>query len=117
MKIGGLKWLGIRTERYEETVAFFRDALELEVKETTESFVAFKAPNGDVIEVFDTTDTDHSFFTTGPVAGFGVDDVAAARSELEGRGLEFIGPICGEAGERWTHFHGPDGNVYEITGA
>jgi hypothetical protein len=42
---------------------------------------------------------------------------AAARSELEGRGLEFIGPTCGEPGERWAHFRGPDGNVYEMTGA
>ncbi len=114
MEITGLKWLGIRTEAYEETVAFFRDVLKLEEKETQALYAGFKLPDGDVVDVFHADEEDHKFFTTGRVAGFGVTDVEAARKELESRGIEFIGGIQGEGDDRWTHFRGPDGNVYEI---
>lgn len=117
MKITGVKWLGVRTEAYDATVAFFRDTLELEMKETQETFTGFRTPNGDEIEVFRPEDVEHAFFTTGPVAGFGVEDVAASRQELEAAGIELIGPLHDEAGGRWSHFRGPDGNVYEITEA
>ena len=57
-------------------------------------------------------------FEDAPVAGFLVDDVAAARAELEQlEGVEFIGPIHddGGFGNQWSHFRAPDGQVYEVT--
>lgn len=115
MEITGVRWVGIRTDRTEQTVAFFRDVLRLEPK--LGPVVGFKTANGDVIEVFGTDDREHAFFTTGPVPGFGVADVEAARRELEAAGIEFIGPIHADDDERWTHFRGPDGNIYELTQA
>jgi predicted enzyme related to lactoylglutathione lyase len=117
MEFTGLKWLGTRTDKFAETVSFFRDVMKLEVKETQESFAWFLLPNGDEVEVFGVEEPDHKFFTTGPVTGFGVTDIEEARRELETAGVEFIGEIHGEPGGRWSHFYGPDGNVYEITGA
>lgn len=115
MEITGLKWLGIRTEKFGQTVSFFRDAMKLEVKESQSSFTGFKLANGDEVEVFGTDEPDHRFFTTGPVAGFGVEDIEETRRELEAAGIDFIGEIHGDAGARWSHFYGPDGNIYEIT--
>ena len=118
MEITGLRWLGTRTEKFSEMVSFFRDVMNLEVKETQESYTGFNFPNGDTVEVFGVDEPDHKFFTTGPVAGFGVADIEASRRELEAAGIEFIGDIHGdESGHRWSHFYGPDGNVYEITEA
>jgi hypothetical protein len=115
MEVTGLRWLGTRTERFSQMVSFFRDVLELEIKETQESYTGFKLPNGDTVEVFGADEPDHKFFTTGPVAGFGVNDIEGSRRELEAAGIEFIGDIHGDSDSRWSHFYGPDGNVYEIT--
>lgn len=49
-------------------------------------------------------------FSTGPVVGFEVADLAAATSELRRAGVELLG----DPGQGWQHFRGPDSNVYEL---
>ena len=116
MKAKGLVWLGTRTRNFDDTVRFFGDTLGLNAVHEEPDFTVFKLPNGDTVEVFGPTDEDHEHFDTGPVAGFLVDDVAGARADLESAGVEFIGPVHGaDDGGSWSHFRGPDGNVYEIT--
>jgi catechol 2,3-dioxygenase-like lactoylglutathione lyase family enzyme len=113
--ISGLVWGGTRTENFDATVRFFEDVMGLERDEQQPGFVSFKLTNGDKFEVFGPADTNHSFFTTGPVIGFGVGDVDAERARLEAAGIEFVAPTQGEGGYRWAHFRGPDGNIYELT--
>lgn len=75
----------------------------------------FQMPNGDLFEIFD-SQTSTNDFMTHPVAGFLVDDIVAARAEMEVKGIELIGPIQGDSEEyKWTHFRAPDGFVYELT--
>jgi hypothetical protein len=33
---------------------------------------------------------------------------------MEASGIEFIGPLQHSEDDKWTHFRGPDGNIYEI---
>jgi predicted enzyme related to lactoylglutathione lyase len=115
--IKGLNWLGIRTERFVELVTFYREAMRLEVDHEEDDFVVFKLPDGSKVEVFGPSDQDHLHFNTGPVAGFDVEDVEAARKHLEAGGAEFLGPIqqWEPTGEAWSHFRAPDGNIYELT--
>jgi predicted enzyme related to lactoylglutathione lyase len=115
--IKGLTWLGIRTERYEELITFLREGMGLETDHRETDFMAFKLADGSTVEVFGPSDRDHRHFSTGPVAGFLVDDIQAARERLEAAGAEFIGPVhrWEETGEAWSHFRAPDGNVYEVT--
>jgi predicted enzyme related to lactoylglutathione lyase len=115
--ITGLTWLGVRTERYEELIAFLKEGMGIEVDHVEDHFTAFKLPDGSRVEVFGPSDPDHRFFTTGPVAGFRVNDIEATRSRLEAAGAESIGPIhrWEETGQAWSHFRAPDGNVYEVT--
>jgi predicted enzyme related to lactoylglutathione lyase len=115
--IRGLSWVGTRTERYSELTAFYRDAMGLDVDHEEEDFTVFKLPDGSKVEVFGPSDQDHTHFQTGPVAGFEVEDIEAARARLEEGGAEFIGPIhhWEPTGEAWSHFRAPDGNVYELT--
>lgn len=115
--IKGLVWVGTRTDRYAEMVGFYRDALGLPIEHEAGEFAVFGLPDGSKAEVFGTSDTEHTHFSEGPVVGFLVDDVVAARGFLEARGIEFIGSVHQSelAGEAWSHFRAPDGNVYEIT--
>jgi predicted enzyme related to lactoylglutathione lyase len=116
MQAKGLAWLGTRTESFDETVGFFGGTLGLSKAHEEPDFAVFELPNGDKVEVFGPGDRDHDHFTTGPVVGFLVDDVEAARCELEEAGTSFIGPVhTAEDGGSWSHFVGPDGNVYELT--
>jgi catechol 2,3-dioxygenase-like lactoylglutathione lyase family enzyme len=116
MKAKGLVWLGTRTRNFDETVGFFGDVLGLRAVHEEPDFTVFKLPNGDSVEVFGPGEREHEHFDTGPVAGFLVNDVSEARADLEAAGISFIGPVHGaEDGGSWSHFTGPDGNVYEIT--
>jgi predicted enzyme related to lactoylglutathione lyase len=114
MKVSALTWAGTRTDRFDATVRFFEEVMGIELEETQAGFASFRTQEGDKFEVFGPEDTDHDFMTC-PVVGFGVDDIESARAELEGAGVEFIGPTQREGDHAWAHFRGPDGHVYEIT--
>jgi predicted enzyme related to lactoylglutathione lyase len=117
VEVKGLTWSGTRTDSFDQTVKFFRQVMGLDLDNEQSGFASFKLANGDKFEVFGPDDRDHTFFTTGPVVGFGVDDVEAARKELESHGVEFMAPTRSEGEYRWAHFRGPDGNIYEIGGS
>lgn len=115
--VKGLVWVGSRTEHYEGMKGFYRDALGLSLEHEDGEFAVFRLSDGSKAEVFGSSDTEHTHFNRGPVAGFLVDDVESAREVLEAQGIEFIGPVhvWEPTGEAWSHFRAPDGNVYEIT--
>jgi catechol 2,3-dioxygenase-like lactoylglutathione lyase family enzyme len=115
-----LCWLGVRTSRYAETVAFLRDVLGLAVEFETPTTTELSVENGDRVQVFGPGDPYHTFFAehaTGPVALFEVDDLDHARSELEAAGVEIVGPPGRDSSWEWIHFRGPDGNLYELAGS
>jgi hypothetical protein len=115
MKIKGIVWLGTRTDRFEQMTDFCRNVLGMSQTFIEPGFAIFDLPDGDRLEVFG-ADRSMNEFMTHPVAGFLVDDIEAARAELEARGIEFIGPIHSDTDDyKWTHFRAPDGFVYELT--
>jgi catechol 2,3-dioxygenase-like lactoylglutathione lyase family enzyme len=114
-KAKGLNWLGTRPERYEETVRFLREVLGLQLEHKGDDFAILALEDGTHVEVFGPGEKDHPFMTTGPVVGFKVEDVAAARREMEAAGVEFLdAEVQTYQNSSWTHFRGPDGNVYQI---
>jgi len=116
VKVRGIRWLGTPTARYAETVAFARDVLGMTLQLEQDDFAVFHAENGDTFEVFGPKGiADGHRFMVAPVAGFEVDDVAAARREMEAKGIRFIGELHAGSSSAWSHFYGPDGHVYEIT--
>ncbi len=119
MKINGIVYIGIKTNKFDELVHFYGAVLGLKQVHNEPGFAAFSAPNGDKIEVYGPNDPhgqNHNQFTTGPVPGFEVEDIEESKRELESKGIQFIGSIHGSkpGGSRWAHFRGPDGNVYEL---
>ncbi len=115
MKIKGIVWLGTRTARFEQMNEFCRTVLGLSQTSNESGLAVYQLPDGDLFEVFDSQHFPDDFMTH-PVAGFLVDDIAAARAEMESKDIEFIGPIHGDSDDyKWTHFRAPDGFVYELT--
>ncbi len=116
MNIIKLGWVGTRTTNDDATVAFFRDVLGLPVGLELPGFRMMKLPDGSKVEVFGPATDMNRHFTTGPVAGFLVDDVFAATHELRSAGTEIVlEPELDEWGNAWVHFRAPDGNIYEFT--
>ena len=115
MNVRGVVWAGVKTERYAETLAFFRDVLGLPLAEVGPDFAWSKLPDTSQFEIFGPADADHDHFTTGPVPEFLVDDLHEAAAELEAAGAELLGPVQGTPEQGWLHFRGPDGNVYGLT--
>ncbi len=114
MEVKRLVWLGLRTSKFEETVKFFKEVMGLELIREEQDLVGFRLSSDTDMEVYSPHNEFHSFFTTGPVVGFLVDNVDEARATMEAAGIEFIGPIQRSGGTSWNHFRAPDGTVFEI---
>src|SRR5437588_488479 len=87
MEVRGLGWLGTRTERWAELVAFYKDVLGLRAVVDGTEFAVFELPDGSQVEVFGPSMEKCAHFATGPVTGFLVDDLPKARAEMEGSGV------------------------------
>ena len=116
MEVLKLAWVGTRTADDEATAAFFRDVLGLRANLLAPGFWLLKLPDASKAEVFGPQSDVNRHFTTGPVAGFLVDDVPGAAAELRSKGTEILLESDVDAsGNAWVHFQAPDGNVYELT--
>jgi catechol 2,3-dioxygenase-like lactoylglutathione lyase family enzyme len=117
MDVRRIAWLGVRTERAEAMVAFFKDTLGLGLQYAEDGQWEFSLPEGGKAEVFSSASPHNAHFEAGPVAGFYVDDVATATEELRDAGIEIVhGPVFADEGDAaWVHFRAPDGNLYELT--
>jgi catechol 2,3-dioxygenase-like lactoylglutathione lyase family enzyme len=114
MHVKGLIWLGLRTAQFEEMVKFFRDVMGMQPIRDEPELAGFQLTNDTQVELYRPDEEFHTFFTTGPVVAFQVDDVDAARATMEAAGIEFIGPIQRAGKTSWNHFRAPDGTVFEI---
>jgi catechol 2,3-dioxygenase-like lactoylglutathione lyase family enzyme len=109
-----LAWVGTRALRYEETREFFGGVMGLEVVEDLPELIEYRLPDGASVEIFlPGSPLDHPHFLTGPVPGFGVENVERAAGALRSLNVPILqskmGPIGG-----WAHFRAPDGCVYEL---
>ena len=116
MTVQRVDFVGIRTNRLGETAALFRDVLEAPVTRQTADLIGFKLADGAVLELYGPSDAFHSFFTTGPVVAFRVEDFEMARRAMVEAGVRFIGNVQHADGHLWQHFHSPDGTILELSG-
>ncbi len=116
MAVEGIGFVGIRTDRLEETADLFQNVIGLPPTRRTGDVVAFTLGDGALLELFGPKEEFHAFFTTGPVVGFRVDDFDARRRAMLAAGVEFIGDVQHGDGMSWQHFRCPDGTIAEITG-
>ena len=115
MHVKGIIWIGSATEDRKRTAAFFADQLGMNLAVDVPGFSRLTADNGDLLEIFGPDSAEHDHLDTGPVAGFWVDDIVGAHTELTDAEVEGVTPIeRGPDGHRWFYFKAPDGNFYEL---
>lgn len=116
MAVKGVGFVGMRTDRFEETLALLRDVVGLPLVRQSADVAAVTLADGTFVELFGPGEIDHAHFTTGPVVGFRVDDFDAVHSAMIDAGVEFLGEVQHLDGSGWRHFRCPDGTVAEIMG-
>ena len=116
MTVDAVAFVGLRSDRFAETVHLFRGIIGVPVTRETTHMAGFRFGDDTVLETYGPADDFHSFFTTGPVVGFRVGDFDATRAAMLTAKVEFIGPIQHVNGVSWQHFRCPDGTVSEIIG-
>ncbi len=113
MRVLGYTWAGVRSTDLESTVHFFAETLGLSLIEQHEGLAQFVMPSGQIFEVFGSKSRYYQLHAC-PVLGFQVEDVRAAREELESAGVEFVTDVFGDESEAWTYFRDPDSHIYEL---
>ena len=108
--IAGVDFVTLWTKDFEAADSFYGTTLGLPCIDRYDRAPGAEYQAGDLtLQVLDAAAIGREFRTNGPLA-FRVDDVAAARAELESRGVEFIhafdSGVCHNA-----FFQDPDGNV------
>jgi catechol 2,3-dioxygenase-like lactoylglutathione lyase family enzyme len=113
MRVLAYTWAGVRTADLESAARFFAGVLGFSVIHKGEGLIQFEMPSGQLFEVFGSNSRYYQLHAC-PVLGFQVEDVRAAKKELESRGVEFVTDVDGNESEGWTYFRGPDGYLYEL---
>lgn len=116
MTVKGVGFVGMRTDRLEETIDLFETVIGLPLTRRDGDVAGFRLADGTLVELFGPADDFHAFFGTGPVVGFRVDDFDARRRAMLEAGVTFIGDVQHADGTSWQHFRCPDGTIAEIMG-
>ena len=115
MRVLGISWAGVVAEDFTDAVRFFNERMGLPIayRSPDHDVVHFRFPNDDLFELFG-PDTAHADLERGITIAFEVDDIEAARQEMEQAGVEFVTDIDTWEDEAWCYFAGPDDRLYEL---
>lgn len=113
MNVKGISWLGVGTEDFAGTLSFFTDTLGLECVASEGTVAMLRAGPTQIVEIFGPGSRGKALASP-PVIAFEVDDVAAARHELAGKGVEIIGDVGAWNGFEWLYFRGPHDYVFAV---
>jgi predicted enzyme related to lactoylglutathione lyase len=112
VNVTGVDFIAVPTQDFERADAFYADVLGLERSKRWGNMPAGEFENGTVTIALMQSDAFGLEFGhhSHPVA-FQVDDVRAAREELEAQGVEFMGDIIDSGVCHMAPFKDPDGNA------
>ena len=117
VEVRNIRWIGVPTENYDAMRELLERVMGLRVNFDEPTTVELETTEGDEIQLMALGDPYFDFFldhARGPVPLFEVDDVHAARAELEAAGIAIIGDLGRDSRWEWIHFRAPDGNLYEL---
>ena len=113
MKVKSFSWVGVATDDFDRSMAFFRDLLGLDVWVQGEEQAILKTALGQQLEIFG-RDEEEKLRTRSPVVAFEVDDLETAVEELRRAGVDIIGDMGSWNGFAWQYFRSPDGHIFEL---
>lgn len=111
--IKGFSWVGVGTDNYERTLAFFTDTLGLAIEVEGDRQAILRVASGQQLEIFGKDGRGKSLNAV-PTIAFEVDDVVAAAVVLRAGGAELVGDIGRWNGHEWLYFRTPDGHLFEV---
>ena len=110
MQVEKVDFVSFLTQDIPRAKQFYSEVLGLEIESQGESDLEFSL--GQVtLDVFDPSTVDQPFAPSPAGIAIRVPDVAAARAELEAKGVEFAGDIVHTSVCDMTFFKDPDGNA------
>jgi len=110
MQVEKVDFVSFLTQDIPRAKQFYSAVLGLEIESQGESDLEFSL--GQVtLDVFDPSTVDQPFAPSPAGIAIRVPDVAAARAELEAKGVEFVGDIVHTSVCDMTFFKDPDGNA------
>jgi catechol 2,3-dioxygenase-like lactoylglutathione lyase family enzyme len=109
MQIEHVDFVSFLTQDIKRARSFYADTLGLEIETEGEHDMEFRA--GQVtLDIFDPSSIGQPFAPSPAGIALRVPDVAAARAELEAKGVEFEGETIDTGVCHMTFFRDPDGN-------
>ena len=110
MKVERTDFVSVFTQDIQRAKEFYSGTLGLEIETEGESDLEFRC--GQVtLDVFDPSSIGQQFAPSPAGLALRVDDVNAARAELEAKGVEFYGETIETGVCRMAFFKDPDGNA------
>jgi predicted enzyme related to lactoylglutathione lyase len=112
MKVTGVDFITVPTQDFEKAEQFYGDVLGLERSKQWGDMPAREFETGSLTIALMQSDAFGVEFErhSHPIA-LHVDDVAAARKELESNGIEFVADTMDSGLCHMAHFRDPDGNA------
>jgi predicted enzyme related to lactoylglutathione lyase len=112
VNVTGVDFIAVPTQDYERAEAFYGDVLGLERSKQWGDMPAREFETGSLtIALMQSDAFGIPFSPHGHPIALQVDDVEAARKELEEQGVEFLADTMDSGVCHMAHFKDPDGNV------
>lgn len=111
MKVNGVDFAVVFVDDYDAAVAFYRDVLGLEHLDYGKIRGGEFETGSLTLQVVEAAAVGRDFDPSGHPIALHVDDVEAARSELEGKGVEFLGETLDTGVCHMAPFSDPAGNA------
>lgn len=113
MKVKGFSWVGVASDDFPKTLAFFTEVLGLTIEATGDDQALLNVAAGQQLEIFGREGPGKSL-NRHPTIAFEVDDVELAKAALIQGGAEIMGDIGRWNGHEWLYFRTPDGHIFEV---
>jgi predicted enzyme related to lactoylglutathione lyase len=115
VSIGGVDFVTVFVKDYPAALEFYGGLLGLEHSVDYERIPAGEFETGNLtLQVMDAASIGREFSPSGHPIAFHVDDVDAARAELEAKGVAFHGETIDSGVCRMASFSDPDGNALMV---
>jgi catechol 2,3-dioxygenase-like lactoylglutathione lyase family enzyme len=112
MHVEGADFAAVFVTDYPRAREFYAGTLGLEQSQEYGRIPGGEFETGNLtLQILDSAAVGREFAPSGSPIALRVDDVAAARAELEGQGVEFLGETIDSGVCHQAHFKDPDGNV------